>query len=136
MRFENDKDLIREQNAIEIFCGSMDIAYEKLYMHDVDYKLTKEDRVAYAEVKGRNRSVDDAYPLPIAARKVLKLIDKKQAAFIIWDCYDGIIWGKVSDIVGEAKVGGRKPRDGAYNDIEFMIYYDKQKNLITIKKDC
>jgi hypothetical protein len=136
MRFENDKDLIREQDAIEIFCGSMGISYEKLSVHDVDYKLTKEDRVAYAEVKGRNRSIDDAYPLPIAARKVLKLIDKKRAAFIIWDCYDGIIWGKVSDIVGEAKVGGRKPRDGAYNDIEFMIYYDKQKNLITIKKDC
>ena len=48
---------------------------------------------------------------------------------MIWACDDGIIYGQPSELDGYVKWGGRKPRDGAVNDQELMIYYDKQKTL-------
>jgi len=78
---------------------------------------------------GRLRSLSSAYPLPIAARKVVKLCDKRLNPVIIWACDDGIIYGKPTEIKGSVRWGGRKPREGAVNDEELMIYYDKQKGF-------
>jgi hypothetical protein len=90
---------------------------------------SKGNLIAYAEVKGRLRSMSSAYPLPIAARKVVKLCDKRLNPVIIWACDDGIIYGKPTEIKGSVRWGGRKPREGAVNDEELMIYYDKQKGF-------
>tara|TARA_R110000782_G_C14474980_1_gene375179 strand:+ start:17 stop:433 length:417 start_codon:yes stop_codon:yes gene_type:complete len=135
MRFENDNDLKREVKAIALFCKTFLAKWTKLGDNDIDFKVTKGDKVCYVEVKGRNRNLADAYPLPIAARKVVKLCDKKLPAIVIWDCLDGLIYANIYDITSKGKVGGRKPREGSYNDVEYMLYFNKQENLFTIKKD-
>jgi hypothetical protein len=130
MRFETKKDLDKELNCIDFFCDTFDITFEKLGENDIDFSLYKDGKlIAYAEVKGRNRTILDAYPLPIACRKLVKLVDKKINPLIIWDCYDGIIYGRLEQIEGKIKIGGRKPRDQSTNDIELMAYFNKQSTL-------
>ena len=78
MRFENKSDLERELKCIEFFCNMFNLTYKKLSENDIDYCLYhNKEIVGYAEVKGRNRNILDAYPLPIAGRKLIKLQDKK-----------------------------------------------------------
>ena len=129
MRFESKKDLERERVAIEKFVGRFGGSFKKLDPNDVDYRIydSAGELIAYAEVKGRYRSIANAYPLPVAARKVVKLCDKRLNPVMIWACDDGIIYAKVKDIYGDIRWGGRKPRQGASNDEELMAYYDKQR---------
>lgn len=135
MTFEKEIDLIREKKAIELFVSIFGGSYKKLDPHDIDYKVFDKDKnlIAYAEVKGRIRTMHSAYPLPIAARKLVKLIDKRITPVLIWACEDGIIYGKADKLQGEIKWGGRPPRDGTVNDSEMMVYYDKQKELKYIR---
>lgn len=135
MRFESNKDLQREKLAIEKFVSRFGGTFKKLGPNDVDYRVYDKsgELIAYAEVKGRYRDIDTAYPLPIAARKVVKLCDKRLNPVIIWACDDGIIYGKPTHLRGDVRWGGRKPRTGAVNDEELMIYYDKQKEFRYIK---
>ena len=134
MRFETDGDLDREEDTIRLFCNKFNLRYLKLGMHDVDFKVYNQKTTGYVEVKGRNKNYQDAFPLPVAARKVLKLADKKSPSVIIWDCFDCIIYGNTSSIVATARMGGRKPRDGSHHDQELMLYYEKQNNLKVIYK--
>jgi hypothetical protein len=131
MIFETQEDLDREKKAISLFVNTFGGSFKKLDQFDVDYKIFDKDGnlIAYAEVKGRIRVIRDAYPLPIAARKVLKLTDKRITGVIIWACDDGIIYGKVEKLIGQVRLGGRKPREGAYNDDELMVYYEKQSGV-------
>ena len=131
MTFETEADLQREKKAIELFVSIFDGSYLKLDPNDIDYKVFDKDKnlIAYAEVKGRVRTLRDAYPLPIAARKLVKLIDKRITPVVIWACEDGIIYAKANQLRGEIKWGGRPPRDGFVNDAELMVYYDKQKTM-------
>lgn len=135
MTFEKEVDLIREKKAIELFVSIFGGSFKKLDPHDIDYKVFDKNNnlIAYAEVKGRIRTIHSAYPLPIAARKLVKLIDKRITPVLIWACEDGIIYGKADKLQGEIKWGGRPPRDGAVNDNEMMVYYDKQKELKYIR---
>ena len=135
MRFETNKDIEREDNAIALFCNNFLSKWEKLGENDVDYKVTRDGRVCYVEVKGRNRTMSGAYPLPLAARKMVKLVDKGEQSIIIWDCLDGLIYGNTSHIFSKGKMGGRKPREGSSNDQEYMLYFDEQDGLFTISKD-
>jgi len=84
-------------------------------------------------VKGRIRTMRDAYPLPIAAKKLVKLIDKRLSPVLIWCCEDGIIYGKANKLYGEIKWGGRPPRKDSFADNEMMVYYEKQKELKYIR---
>lgn len=129
MIFETETDLLREKKAIELFVSIFNGSYKKLGQFDIDYKVSDKDGqlIAYAEVKGRIRSIKNAYPLPISAAKLVKLVDKRLNPVIIWACDDGIIYAQVNQLVGEIKWGGRPPREGSYNDSELMVYYDKQK---------
>jgi hypothetical protein len=126
--FETEDDLKREKKAIETFVNTFGGSYKKLDPLDIDYKVFDKDQniIAYAEVKGRIRNIRNAYPLPISVKKLTKLMDKRLNPVIIWACDDGIIYGKVNELVGMIKVGGRSDRDG-FNDVEIMAYYDKQK---------
>jgi len=128
---ETEQDLLREKKAIETFVKTFGGSYQKLDPYDIDYKIFDENKkvIAYAEVKGRIRTMRDAYPLPISARKIIKLIDKRLNPLIIWACEDGIIYGRPENLVGQLKQGGRPPRDGAAHDVELMVYYDRQKSL-------
>lgn len=131
MRFESSKDIDREQQAIEKFVSKFKGTYKKLDPNDVDYRVYDDSNklIAYVEVKGRYRTIANAYPLPVAARKVVKLCDKRLNPVMVWACDDGIIYGKPTHLHGEVRWGGRKPREGAVNDQELMVYYDKQKEF-------
>lgn len=131
MLFETEMDLIREKKAIELFVSTFGGSYQKLDPLDVDYKIFDKDKnlIAYAEVKGRIRTMKTAYPLPVSAKKVVKLMDKRLEPLIIWACDDGIIYGRVMKLIGEIKRGGRPPRNGSFMDDELMVYYEKQKGL-------
>ena len=130
MRFETDKDLNREELAIQSFVGTFKGTYQKLGENDVDFKISDANgiAIAFAEVKGRMREVKDAYPLPVSVKKLIKITDKNLVPVIIWACYDGIIYSKVNELKGTIKIGGRKPRVGSHNDIELMAYYSKENN--------
>ena len=131
MIFETGVDLDRERKAISLFVNTFGGSFHKLDQFDVDYKIFDSDKklIAYAEVKGRVRTIRDAYPLPIAARKLVKLNDKRITGVVIWACDDGIIYGRIDKIYGDIRWGGREPRPGAANDAELMAYFDKQKYL-------
>jgi hypothetical protein len=131
IRFESKKDLDRESQAIEKFIKLINGSAKKLGPNDVDYKVFDKNNnpICYVEVKGRLRDIESAYPLPIAARKLIKLADKDLDGIIIWACNDGIIFGQPSKLKGSVRYGGRTPRPGSTNDQEIMIYYDKQLNL-------
>jgi len=135
MTFETEEDLKREHRAITTFVNTFKGSFKKLDPHDIDYKVFDKDGklIAYVEVKGRIRTMHNAYPLPVAARKIIKLTDKRLAPVIIWACEDGIIYGKVDKLKGEIKWGGRAPRDNSFNDAELMVYYEKQKALKYIR---
>ena len=129
--FETEQDLLREKKAIEIFVKIFNGSFKKLDPLDVDYKIFDKSNnlIAYAEVKGRIKTMNDAYPLPISIRKLTKLVDKRITPVIIWACEDGIIYGKADNLYGEVKKSGRTPRNGSFTDSELMVYYDKQKEL-------
>lgn len=131
MTFETETDLLRENKAIKLFVSIFSGSFKKLDPNDIDFKVFDKDNklIAYAEVKGRIRTIRDAYPLPISARKLVKLIDKRVSPVIIWACDDGIIYGKADRLYGDIKWGGRPPRVGSANDAELMVYYDKQREF-------
>ena len=135
MTFETETDLLRENKAIKLFVSIFSGSFKKLDPNDIDFKVFDKDNklIAYAEVKGRIRTMRDAYPLPISARKLVKLIDKRVSPVIIWACDDGIIYGKADNLYGDIKWGGRPPRVGSANDAELMVYYDKQKGFKYIR---
>ena len=136
-RFENKDNLERENRAIRKWLEDTSVTFKKLGMHDVDFLVhsKKSDTFAYVEVKGRHQKIENAYPLPIESRKLVKLYDSmnknKNAfrCFVIWACNDGIIVGNMDDIVGQCRAGGRMNREGSSNDWEMMVYYDRQTKL-------
>lgn len=129
--FETEQDRIRETKAIETFVSVFNGSYQKLDPFDIDFKVFDKDKnlIAYAEVKGRIRPIRDAYPLPLSAEKLIKLLNKRITPVIIWSCEDGIIYAQADKLIGTIKWGGRKPRAGSFNDSEMMVYYDKQKDF-------
>jgi len=134
MIFEKQEDIDRENKAIELFSKTFGWGYGKLGLTDVDFKLTKAGALfAYAEVKGRSKAVKNAFPLPIAARKLVKLMDKRIHGIIIWACTDGIIYADAKKLTGVISWGGREEREGSVNDNEFMVYFDKSDHLKYIK---
>ena len=129
--FETEQDLIREKKAIETFVKIFGGSFKKLAPLDIDYKVFDKDGtlIAYAEVKGRLKTMKTAYPLPVALSKLSKLIEKRLNPVLIWACDDGIIYGKVFSLVGQVKLGGRPTREGANTDVEMMVYFDEQRSL-------
>jgi hypothetical protein len=129
--FETEQDLQREQKAINTFVNMFKGSYKKLGPTDIDYKVFDSDGnlIAYAEIKGRIRAIRDAYPLPVSLSKLNKLIEKRLNPVLVWACDDGIIYGKVFNLVGEVRFSGRQPREGALNDAEMMVYFEKQKEF-------
>ena len=130
MRYESQKDRDREEVAIKLWSNGK-AEYYKLGKDDVDFKVksNSSSEIGYVEVKGRNRTLEDAFPLPVAARKLVKLQDRRAQdstatrAFVIWACYDGIIACDLDTLKGVVRMGGRPPRKGSTNDIEVMVYY-------------
>lgn len=130
MRFERQKDIDREREAVNLLAEKYDWHFQKLGRHDVDFYI---ENIGYLEVKGRNRLIRDAFPLPLAERKYKKLIEKPLNSIIVWSCYDGLIYADLSKITYEKRWGGRTPRKGSYNDKEMMYYVPNQQELSFLK---
>lgn len=137
-KFETPKNLEREEKAIKLWTSEFpEGCYQKLGGYDIDFRVHNphKDTYAYVEVKGRHRNISTAYPLPIAARKLVKIHDllkndpDTDFAFVIWACDDGIFVGNIEDLIGKVKIGGRSEREGSANDIEVMVEYDEQSCL-------
>jgi len=130
IRFESGKDLERETKAVTLFCDEYGLTFEKLSPNDIDFKIYKDGKfLFYLEVKGRIRTLQECFPLPIAVRKLLKMTDKKQDGVILWACLDGVVFSRVENLNGQIRIGGRKTREGAANDIELMAYYNHSNNF-------
>jgi hypothetical protein len=135
MRFETKKDLEREKKAITKFVNLFGGSFKKLGPNDIDYRVFDGDNklIAYAEVKGRLKDISNAFPLCVAARKIVKLADKRLNPILIWACDDGIIYLKIKQVEGELRWGGRKPREGSVNDEELMVYFEKSRDFKYLK---
>jgi hypothetical protein len=120
MTFDTPEDLRREKKAIELFVSMFNGSYQKLDPQDVDYKVFDKDNklIAYAEVVSRVRTMSNAYPVPIPAKKLVKLFDKRIPPIIIWSCDDGIIYAKANELRGEVIF-----------DSELIVYYKKGKEF-------
>ena len=120
MIFETEEDKRREAKAIDKFVSLFGGSYQKLGPTDIDYKVFDKNNklITYVEVRGRVRSMRDAYPLPIDLSKLVKLHEKRLNPVIIWSCDDGIIYGQVNKIVGEVSCNSSG---------DIMAYYDKQR---------
>jgi hypothetical protein len=122
-------DGFREQRAIECFVSLFNGYFQKLDQNDIDYKVFDyvEILIAYAEVTPRHRTIREAYPLPISARKMVKLLDKRLSPVAIWSCEDGIIYGRLNNLHGYAMYSA--------DDDDIMVYIDKCKELKYVKYD-
>lgn len=119
--FDSPEDSRKKKKAIDLFVSVFKGSYQQLDGSDVDYKIFDQSSnlIAYAEVGIRNRNMSNAYPLPIHAKKIVKLIDKRIPSVIVWYCDDGIIYAKPNAIKGEVFL----------SNSELMVYYDKQKDF-------
>lgn len=136
MRFESKQDIQREQKAINLFISKWN-GYKavKLDENDVDFVIMQGKKpVSFVEVKGRNFPIRKSFPLPVSARKLVKLCDKKVKPIIIWACTDGIIYAKLEDLKGTLCMGGRSPRRGSHNDIELMVHFEFNNKTFKVKK--
>jgi hypothetical protein len=118
----------REQKAITTFVNTFGGSFKKLDPQDVDYKIFDKqgNLIAYAEVKSVVRTMRNAYPLPVPAKKIVKLIDKRLPPVVIWCCEDGIIYGKVNKLRGEVIYDNS-------SSLELIIYYERQKEFKYIR---
>ena len=130
MRFETQKDIDRENKAMRAIAAKYGWKYQKLGANDIDFYIRD---IGYLEVKGRNRGLKNAFPLPLAERKYKKLMDKPLNSIIVWSCFDGLIYADLSKITFTKRTGGRTPRNGSSNDVEMMYYIDEQPALRYIK---
>lgn len=117
----------KKKKAIDCFVAVFNGSYQKLDDNDVDYKIFNTDKklIAYAEVRERVRTIYNAYPLPIPAKRMVKLCDKRLNPVVIWACEDGIIYAKANQLTGTVMWGCDAPLTECVD--ELMLYFDKQK---------
>jgi hypothetical protein len=129
--FETEEDLKRELKAMNHFASLFNFQFKKLPQFEIDFEVLKNDKlIAYAEIKGRSRNIQDGDYFIVAIRKIAKMIKKKNEQLIIWACPDGIVFGKLFEITGGIEFGGRKQeRENATNDKELMAHYHRQEKL-------
>lgn len=125
MQLQQSEELRREKRAIDLFVNMFGGSYQKLDQNDIDYKVfdVSGQLIAYTEVSSRIRTMRDAYPLGMAAKKMVKLTDKRLNPVAIWSCEDGIIYAKIKGLSGTVQ----------WVDDEFMMYFDKQKSFKYIR---
>jgi hypothetical protein len=111
----------KKTKAIKKFVDRFKGSYKKLDPFDVDYRIYDKDKnlIAYAEVTVVQKYLANCYPLSIDSSKAVKLCAKRLNPVLIWSLEDGIMYAKVSDLVGEVK----------WDNEELMLYYPKQKAL-------
>ena len=125
MQLQSSEEQRREKRAIDLFVNMFGGSYQKLDPNDIDYKVfdSSGQLIAYAEVGSRVKTMRDAYPLSMTAKKMVKLTDKRLNPVAIWSCEDGIIYAKIQGLIGTVQ----------WADDEFMMFFDKQKQFKYIR---
>ena len=102
--FEQDQDITKEKQAIELYLRRLGGSYKKLSPDDVDFRIMGENKsvIGYAEVKVLDTEMKHSFPLTVKARKIIKLRDKRLHAVMIWSCIDGIYYLPIEGLVGRA----------------------------------
>lgn len=120
----------KEKSAIDLFVRKFNGSYQKLGAPDVGYKIfdSNGNHIAYGEIIDRPRTMHDAYLLPVTAKKLVRLMDKRITSVCIWACNDGIIYGQIDKMKGEIKWG-----NDPHMPSELIVYYDKQSCLKYIR---
>ena len=118
----------KKKKAIETFVSIFGGSYQNLGPSDIDYKIFDKngELIAYAEVVVRVRTIYNAYPIPVEAKRLVKLIDKRLSPVLIWACEDGIIYGKADKLKGVIKF---TEQENSSVNSELIVYYDKVKEL-------
>ena len=132
MIFETKQDLEREAKAIKKFCSKYNLTYKKLDPFDIDFMIfnSSGDHIGFVEVKGRpSNTIGSVDSFSLSLSKACKLQGKRLNPIIIWALNDGIVYAKLTKLVGTVYYGGRKEREGSYNDSELVIRYKKQKTM-------
>lgn len=124
MKYENENDLMNEENVIKkIAKGS---PYKKLGEYDIDYEIIGK---AFIEIKCYNKRYLDYDNLIISIQKLVKLQQKSRIlpTYLFIQYIDCIKFIEVNDIEGYIRRGGRKPREFSTNDIELLLYLPTAK---------
>jgi hypothetical protein len=124
MRFETNDDITNENEVIKRIAGAN--TYTKLGPYDLDFEI---DGKAYIEIKCYNINSTDFNHCIVSLIKLVKMqaMGKKLPTYLFIQYNDALQYINVNDIEGQIKRGGRKPRPGSTNDIEFLCYVDKSK---------
>lgn len=128
-KFESNSDLAKEHQTIGVFCETYNTNFTKLPDWEIDYLVSKKGKAkCFVEVKNYTFDFDKYDTCMISLIKIGKMIKAKDYLPVVllmrWGCGTKG-WINLTDIKGEIKWGGRKPRDGAANDQEFLIYYPR-----------
>jgi hypothetical protein len=124
MRFETPEDIKNELNVIKRIAGANQ--FNKLGPHDLDFEITGK---AYIEIKCYKRNSTDFENVIVSCIKLtaLQSASRTMPTFLFIQFADELLYINVNDIEGYIKRGGRKPRPGSTNDIEFLCYVEKAK---------
>ena len=119
-----------EIKAVEYFCKSMKCNYVKLPKYDIDFLLTRNGKgIAFAEVKCRTHTFSSFKTQMLSFIKYGEMlkVNKWLPCYFICQYSDGIYYINVNDIpLDNITKGGRNnPRAERPNDIEFLIYFNR-----------
>lgn len=139
--FETEQDLINEEETIRRFCEAFDLGYGKLAYFDIDFYLSKDGyQIGEAEVKCYTVPHDKYEYQILSARKYLTLISRcfifartneveYRPMFVCRYSDDVILYCNFRTLIGKIEFpqkGGRKPREGSANDIEWVVHIPKK----------
>lgn len=116
----------QKKTAIDTFVKIFDGSYKRLDSSDIDCKIFDKDNrhISYAEIVVVPKNMAIAYPLPILASRLVKLMSKRMTSVVIWACNDGIIYSKINTLNGSIQWG---------TDNELICYFDKGKGMKYIR---
>ena len=105
--------------------------FQKLGEHDLDFCIPGR---CFVEIKCIYSSSTNYDVQIISLIKLLKMQErsKQLLTFIVFKYTDKIMYINFKDIEGFVKYSGRKPRKGATNDQEMLLFLDRKK-LIELK---
>jgi hypothetical protein len=122
--FETEQDLKNELDVIKKIAKGSEVI--KLDKFGLDYEILGK---AFIEIKCYKINSNQFKHTIVSLIKLVKMqkASKKLPTFLFIQFLDKIRYINIKDISGEMRVGGRKPRAGSTNDLEFLCYVDNHK---------
>jgi len=133
-KFESNQDITAEKKLLHDFCTYYKYEGTKLPQWEIDYLVHRQGKaIGFVEIKNYTSTFDKYDRGMLSLIKLNKMISSHKylptLLLMSWACGTKG-WIGLDDIKGEIKWGGRKPRDGSANDMEFVIYFPKTSVLL------